>query len=280
MKLYQSTTEFLQRNKGLTTPVTDLRQIVDYSQQPQAYKFLIETNGDPAHYLLIPVQEARLGRIGKKGSHNGDSREPTVFIETAENNLEKVCHEGTIITPEENNRRKEAKKVKLELGDHILFPVPADAYTTDDYSVSEGKVQKKGKVYLVKGLLARYLRSDSTKTIKNPPPGTPPQTTIDDDLHDDPEFQALTTLFLEKLPQQVGAIIAAIEKHDWDQVQHISHKLKGSGAAFGHPEISNIAKKINKLSTIDDVDKIPQRMKDAASSLQNYCNEILNQSTD
>ena len=128
-------------------------------------------------------------------------------------------------------------------------------------------------------LLSRYLVSDSTRAIKDSTPSTPPQATINDDLHDDPEFQALATLFLENLPQQVSAIIAAIEKHDWDQVQHISHKLKGSGAAFGYPEISNIAKNINKLSTIDDVNKVLQQMEDAASSLQNYCNEILNQST-
>ena len=124
-------------------------------------------------------------------------------------------------------------------------------------------------------ILARYLSPRSNEHNKDTMLSTPPlQTTLDNNLVNDPEFQALAARFLKNLPQQVSAIISAIEKQDWDQVQRVSHKLKGAGAAFGYPDITSIAKKINEFSTSGDINQKDQMVGNAASLLQKYCDEI------
>ena len=77
--------------------------------------------------------------------------------------LEKKCYEATIITKEENEKRVQQNKVKLEIGDHILVEVPADYYSTNTYRINEKKAQQPGKIYAVKGLFAQYIHDMITK---------------------------------------------------------------------------------------------------------------------
>jgi len=111
--------------------------------------------------------------------------------------------------------------------------------------------------------------------------------TLDESLLQDPDFQALIELFLTNLPMQVKSIVESAANNDWDQVQRQSHKLKGSGSAFGFPEITEIAGIINQQSTqqvlLDDngtnnpatLNKPHSAIRDDIAILERYCTTIL-----
>ena len=111
--------------------------------------------------------------------------------------------------------------------------------------------------------------------------------TLDESRLQDPDFQALTKLFLTNLPMQVQSIVEGAAKNDWDQVQRQSHKLKGSGSEFGFPEISEIARKINQQSTQQtrlktnhstnraNASGVSSSIRDAIALLEKHCSCII-----
>lgn len=125
-------------------------------------------------------------------------------------------------------------------------------------------------------LLSRYLAPNPDgKNSSHKTQSSLQQDITHNDLNEDLEYQAIVSLFIEKLPQHVNDIVNATDQNDWDKVQKISHKLKGSGSAFGYPEITNIAGEINQYSKIAEANPDPQLLRDAVSSLQKYCNEVV-----
>ena len=65
------------------------------------------------------------------------------------------------------------------------------------------------------------------------------------DFAEDEEFQALLQDFVEMLPGIVDEVTAAAESQDWEALQAVSHRLKGSGGSYGFPELTELARKIN-----------------------------------
>ena len=67
---------------------------------------------------------------------------------------------------------------------------------------------------------------------------------VSDEFSDDPEFQELVQQFVSGLPDMIIKISAAIDKQDWDNVQLLSHNLKGVGGNYGFPAVSHIAQQL------------------------------------
>ena len=70
------------------------------------------------------------------------------------------------------------------------------------------------------------------------------------------------------LPDIVGEMSAAAESEDWDTLQAVSHRLKGSGGSYGFPEITELAKKINDDVKTDYFDHIEQSMHELNDLIQ------------
>lgn len=64
-------------------------------------------------------------------------------------------------------------------------------------------------------------------------------------LAEDEEFQELILEFVELLPGITDEITQAAHSQDWNSLQSVSHRLKGSGGSYGFHELTEIAKKIN-----------------------------------
>ncbi|WP_455199849.1 ATP-binding protein [Kaarinaea lacus] len=68
---------------------------------------------------------------------------------------------------------------------------------------------------------------------------------VSDEFSNDPEFQELVRQFAKGLPDMMKKLSNAVEKQDWDNVQLLSHNLKGVGGNYGFPAVSHIAQQIN-----------------------------------
>ena len=68
-----------------------------------------------------------------------------------------------------------------------------------------------------------------------------------DDFEASAEFQQIRQSFLRNLPERQQAIQTAIQHSDWAAIQKNVHVLKGLGATFGYPQITEDATKIELL---------------------------------
>lgn len=79
---------------------------------------------------------------------------------------------------------------------------------------------------------------------------------ITDDLLDDPEFKLLVNKFIEDLPEKLKEINSAFQAHDWILLKSHIHKLKGTGASFGFPLITQISATIHQDLANDNLAEI------------------------
>jgi len=103
-------------------------------------------------------------------------------------------------------------------------------------------------------VLTRYLQPANMRR-NNSTHSTPVQT--ETDFADDPEFQALVQQFENELPQKIRQIQKAMEEQDWTELKSLVHKLKGLGASFGYPEVSDISAQIQTAITSEMFDNVP-----------------------
>jgi CheY-like chemotaxis protein/anti-sigma regulatory factor (Ser/Thr protein kinase) len=81
-------------------------------------------------------------------------------------------------------------------------------------------------------VVARYLQSR--------PPAA-------DALEDSPDFQALAGAFRRNLAAALSSIASLAEREDWRGLASLAHRLKGTAASFGHPELGELAGRIEAL---------------------------------
>ena len=90
------------------------------------------------------------------------------------------------------------------------------------------------------------------------------------DYADDPEFQALVRQFENELPEKMRLIKTAADKQDWVELGSLVHKLKGLGASFGYPGLSEVSALIQSAIVKETFDKIPGLVNKLLSSF-NQC---------
>ena len=104
-----------------------------------------------------------------------------------------------------------------------------------------------------------------------------PSSPAPDDLRDDPDYQELVELFSEGLKQYVQEISDALKNRNWELLQSVSHKLKGSGSAFGFPLITEVAGNINRTIHLNPIDFPDSVFLEEVVSLKSYCESIIQQ---
>lgn len=70
------------------------------------------------------------------------------------------------------------------------------------------------------------------------------------------ELMKLIPGFLDKKRTEIEYIVECLEKCDFNAIEDIAHKIKGSGGSYEFDVISEIAFEIEKAAKIKDKDKI------------------------
>ena len=72
-------------------------------------------------------------------------------------------------------------------------------------------------------------------------PGAPLPSAL---LKEEPEFIDLVEKFVAELPGTIDKLHSSFRSHDWKQLQHDIHILKGAGGGFGYPQLTKLAANI------------------------------------
>ena len=115
------------------------------------------------------------------------------------------------------------------------------------------------------GVLKRFLKPKNPQPVKTQSPNT---STAMMDLADDPEYQALIRQFEEELPSKLKQIQSSAAQQDWVELKNQVHKLKGLGASFGYPKLSEISAQIQTNIAQGLFDKIPNLVEQLADGGQ------------
>lgn len=91
-----------------------------------------------------------------------------------------------------------------------------------------------------------------------------PKVIIDKDLED------LIPGYLENRKKDIVSIENALPKNNFDEIQNLGHRMKGSGGGYGFQEITEIGK------TIEDAakEKNTTQIKNSLDQLKDYLNNI------
>ena len=133
--------------------------------------------------------------------------------------------------------------------------------------------------YLTKPLDLEPFHAVLKTYLNEPQPVTPASSPlfssafVTDDLMDDPEFKELVNKFIEDLPEKLQDINDAYRNRNWADMKSLIHKLKGTGASFGFPLITELASLIYK----DLLDDNHAALESAMAELNKNCQSIFAQ---
>ena len=68
-------------------------------------------------------------------------------------------------------------------------------------------------------------------------------------IHADPRLRAVIPAYLDKRREDVLAILAALEKLDYEMIGELGHKMSGTGGGYGFPRITEIGASIHQAAT-------------------------------
>ena len=85
---------------------------------------------------------------------------------------------------------------------------------------------------------------------------------IDEDLRD------LIPGYLENRRHDVAAILAALERGDFETIRSLSHMMKGSGGGYGFDEITAIGRACEEASKLSRAGEVRQQMNRLADYLE------------
>jgi CheY-like chemotaxis protein len=64
-------------------------------------------------------------------------------------------------------------------------------------------------------------------------------------IHADPSLRAVIPAYLDKRREDVRAILAALEKLDYEMIVELGHNMSGTGGGYGFPRITEIGASIH-----------------------------------
>jgi len=127
--------------------------------------------------------------------------------------------------------------------------------------------------YITKPLDLELFYGILTTYLKKSLPTVPASVTATADIVDDPEYKELVIKFIEDLPGKMQSITEAYRKHNWADMKSLVHKLKGTGASFGYPVITELASNIYKFLQENNYTEL----QDSLAKLDKVCHSIAEQ---
>ena len=67
------------------------------------------------------------------------------------------------------------------------------------------------------------------------------------EFHSDPEMLDLVGIFIDSLGERMTQIESAVEHHDFDALERMTHQIAGAAGGYGYPTITVAARKVENL---------------------------------
>lgn len=90
-------------------------------------------------------------------------------------------------------------------------------------------------------------------------------------LQEDTDLRDIVEEFVQELVVRVDELQKAHEKHDWDMLSVLAHRLKGAAGSYGYPEISQLCAKMEqgfRAQQADEFDAWIQELNGMTSAAQ------------
>ncbi len=75
-----------------------------------------------------------------------------------------------------------------------------------------------------------------------------------------PEVRSLLPSFFASRQADYLRMVSALERHNFDEIDQLGHRLKGSGGSFGFPELSTIGELLELAAREADADRCAQAL--------------------
>jgi len=75
-------------------------------------------------------------------------------------------------------------------------------------------------------------------------------------LHLDERLRPIVPAYLEGRRRDVRAVLAALDKGDFEQIRTVGHKMRGSGAGYGFADITAIGQRLELAAESGDVERV------------------------
>jgi PAS domain S-box-containing protein len=75
-----------------------------------------------------------------------------------------------------------------------------------------------------------------------------------------PEIADLVPRYLEKRRNEVGILNEALKTRDFARIRRIAHGIKGSGAGYGLPELTNFGKRLEEAAAAGDESQLQEQL--------------------
>ncbi len=68
--------------------------------------------------------------------------------------------------------------------------------------------------------------------------------------------------YIERRKQDLEICLASFHRKQYEEIEKVGHQLKGNGTTFGHPELSNIGKKLEEAAQVQDIASLEITLKE------------------
>lgn len=68
--------------------------------------------------------------------------------------------------------------------------------------------------------------------------------------------------YMERRKRDLEDCMAYFVNHQYEDIERVGHQLKGNGATFGHPELSQIGKKLEQAAQVQDLETLQTALKE------------------
>lgn len=97
------------------------------------------------------------------------------------------------------------------------------------------------------------------------------ESSVHSEFANDPDFRELLTMFTDGLPEHQTALNDAFAAADWGRLREVSHQLKGCGAGYGFPGLTDLAAQLEYSSR----DRDESRIETDLNALQDYLDRLI-----
>jgi PAS domain S-box-containing protein len=86
-------------------------------------------------------------------------------------------------------------------------------------------------------------------------------------VHLDERLRAIVPAYLEGRRRDVGAVLAALDMGDYEQILTVGHKMRGSGAGYGFADITAIGQRLELAAESRDAERVRNHVADLSKYL-------------
>lgn len=78
--------------------------------------------------------------------------------------------------------------------------------------------------------------------------------------------------YIRRRKRDLEVCFSSLEANNFEELVKIGHQLKGNGSTFGHPQLSEIGKKLEAGACLKDHQEVEETLKELSLWLHNQLN--------